>query len=73
MQICEDDLLVVRAGEQVVRVHGESHGAHVRRVRLERLDGAVAAHVPQHDAGVLVTRAEQPTSRIHAYRRERAP
>ena len=55
MQVCHDDLAVVGARQQVVGVHAEAHRSDVTGVRLERLHGTIAANVPQHHRGVLVT------------------
>ena len=70
MQVSEDNGAVVRARQQVVGVDGEAHSSYLVGVRLECLDDATAADVPQHARGILVTGRQQSAGRLNAHGRK---
>ena len=72
VEVRQDDALVVRRRQQVVGGCREADGADVGRVRAERLQHALATHVPQHARRILVPGREQTAGVVDAQRRERA-
>ena len=74
MQIGEDNPFVVRSGEQIKRLRGESGAANVRGVRTKGLHETTptGSDIPEHAGPIFLTHRQQLSGGVHAHRRSGA-
>lgn len=67
LEVTDDDLVVVGAGEEAVGSRGEAHRANVPAVGAVRLDYPAPSDVIQHAGAVLLTRGQEAAAGIHRH------
>lgn len=71
LKVTDNDLVVVRASEEMMGAGGEAHRSNVATVGAVRLHNAPPFNVVQHTGAVLLTRGQQAAAGVHRHRGHR--